>query len=243
MEDCPIGVHWNGKEFRISGGAEDDQYEVSLAGAFETLFARLHDRAIANLPDHLRIHAASGVGADGLFLLVGNKHAGKSTLAIHLLLEGYTILGDELVLLRNGEGVTFPRRFYLRPGSIALLPSLAAPARNAPFVNAPIEGRLTAIDPLVLGRRWRIAPARVATIIYLEPNHGGQSSVTRCGKVEMVQRVLPQCTPPVSKRSDWVADLCATINRANTVVLTLGTLASASAVLRTVLSPRANEFD
>ncbi len=235
VERCRIDVTWTGEEYRLSGGGQEDEYELSLAVAYETLFARLHDRAMANMPEHTRIHAASARGKGGLVLLVGDKLAGKSTLAAHLMLQGYDVLGDELVLLRHGAAVTFPRRFYLRFGSMVLLPALAEQSRHAPFVHAPGQGRLIATDPLVLGRPWRIEPAPVAAAIYLEPNHGGQSSLDRCGKVEMVRRVVAQSTPPLSGRRDWLADLCATVDHAETAILTIGNLASASAALRPIL--------
>jgi len=229
-------VMWTGEEYRISGGGYPDEFELSLPVAFNTLFSRLHDRAIGNMADHTRIHAASGLGSRGMFLLVGEKWAGKTTLAMHLLLHGFDIVGDELVLLQGGTAITFPRRFYLRYTALELLPSLVDSTRGAPFVNAEIQGRLLAIDPLTLGRPWRIRPAPIQAVIFIEPNHGGASSLVASSKVDMVRRVLAQCTPPESGRRDWLADLCATINRAETMVLHLGDLASATAALRDVIA-------
>jgi len=222
-------------EYRISGGGEADEHEFSLPVAFSALFARLHDHALRHFSDHIRIHAASGFAPDGLVLLVGEKQAGKTTTAMHLLLEGFEIVGDELVLLRHGEAVTFPRPFYLRHGALELLPNFAD-ASTAPFVNSEITGRLIAVDPRKLGRRWRIRPAPVRAIVLLEPNHGGTSSFKACSKVEMVQRVLPQASPPPSGREDWVSDFCSTINQAETVIARMGDLHSATALFRRLFS-------
>jgi len=155
---------------------------------------------------------------------------------MHLLLAGHDIVGDELVLLNNGVGVTFPRRFYVRYPALDLLPGLAETTQGAPFVNADIQGRLLAIDPLTLGRPWRIRPAPLQAVIFIEPNHGGASTLTPSSKVEMIRRVMAQSSPPGSNRRDWVADLCASINQTETWVLSLGDLAGASEELRELIS-------
>jgi hypothetical protein len=76
----------------------------------------------------------------------------------------------------------------------------------------------------------------VGTVVFLEPNHGGTSSLRACSKVEMVRRVLAQSSPPSSGREDWVADFCSTINEADTVIARMGDLASATDLFRRLLS-------
>lgn len=222
-------------EYRISGGGEADQTEISLAVTFSALFSRLHEYALRHYADHIRIHAASGFASEGLVLLVGEKEAGKTTTAMHLLLEGFEIVGDEMVLLRHGEAITFPRPFYLRHGALALLPAFGDTS-TAPFVNSEVGGKLIAVDPQKLGRRWRIRPAPVRAIAFLEPNHGGTSSFKACSKVEMVRRVLTQASPPASGRADWVSDFCSTINQAEAVIARMGDLPSATALFRRLMS-------
>ena len=164
------------------------------------------------------------------------KHAGKTTFILHLLGAGFAVTGDELVLLDHGEITAFPRKFYLRDGSLPLLPGLALSLPDhLPFVTTPQDGRLVAVDPTTFGRPWRIAPAPLAAILYLEPGHGGPTRVLSTSKLDMIGRVLPQCTPPQSARPGWVADLCATINAAETALLQIGDLASATNVLRGML--------
>lgn len=235
-EHCDISVLWEDGEYRISGGGGEDESELSLSVAFNALFARIHDLGMRRFSDHIRIHAASGFGRNGMVLLVGEKWAGKTTTAVHLLLEGFEMVGDELVLLRHGEAITFPRPFYLRHAAVELLPKLGDAPNGAPFVNAEIAGKLIAIDPLKLDRPWKIRPAPVGTIVFLEPNHGGASSVKACSKVEMVRRVLAQSSAPSSAREDWVADFCNTVNQAETVVARMGDLASSTDLFRKLLS-------
>lgn len=235
--ECAITVMWNADQYRISGGHGEDACATSLEMTFEALFARLHDTALRAYSDHIRIHAASGFGPDGMVLLVGQKWAGKTTTAMHLLLEGFEITGDELVLLRHGRAVTFPRPFYLRHTALPLLPKLAGVTEGAPFVNADADGRLVAVDPLKLGRSWRIREAPIAAVIVLEPNHGGTSRMEVCGKLDMTRRVMTQCTAPLSGRADWIADFCASINHAETFVAAMGDLVSATPLFRRFFAP------
>ena len=234
---CDISVVSDNGEFRISGGSGGSApvTEHGMAAALDAVFARLHCAALDRFADHIRIHAASGMGPDGMVLLVGEKRAGKTTLAVHLMLQGFEMLGDEMVLLRNGVAVTFPRRFNLRQSALALLPGLQKVTAGVP------DGQLVAVDPLLAGQPWRIRPAPVAAVVFIEPNHGepahaGPTRLHACPKLDMVRRVLPQCSPPGARPNTWVADLCRTINRATTVTLSLGDLPSATEAMRGLLT-------
>jgi len=55
---CAVTITWTGDEFSISGDGMEDDFEFSVTSALETLYERLHGRAIAALPDHIRINAA-----------------------------------------------------------------------------------------------------------------------------------------------------------------------------------------
>jgi hypothetical protein len=236
VQRCTVTITWTGEEFRISGDGMEDDFELSVTSALETLYQRLHGRAIAALPDHIRINATSGMHAGGSFLIIGPEGAGKTTLALSLMLQGIDVTGDVLVLLRDGEALPFPRKFYAREDSIGRIPKLSLSGRFAACVSNPQEGRVVALDPLEFGKPWRIAPAAVSTLLYIEPNHGARSALRRIGKVDMTRRVLRHCLPPISGRRDWLGDLCATVNQAETFVVELGELDSALAEIIAVLS-------
>jgi hypothetical protein len=235
VQRCTVIITWTDKVFRISGDGMEDDFELSVTSALETVYQHLHGRAIAALPDHIRINAASGMHAGGSFLILGPERAGKTTLALSLMIEGVDITGDALVLLRDGEAIPFPRKFYAREDSIGRMPRLRVIDRFAACLSNPQEGRIVALDPLEFGKPWRIAPAAVSTIFYIEPNHGARTTLRRSGKVDMTRRVLQHCLPPLSGRRDWLGDLCATVDRAETFVLELGDLDSALAATMTVL--------
>lgn len=219
-------ITWTGDEFQISSDGIDD-FELSQTGALETLFQHLHRSAIAAMPDYIRLQAVTGNRAERSFLIAGPQRAGKSTLALRLMLGGLDVTGDELVLLRNGMAIAFPRKFRVREDCLGLMPRSGPIDRIAASVGNPQEDRFVALDPQTFGKPWRIEPAAVSTIFYIEPNHGARSALRRSGKVEMARRLLPYCAPPKSGRRDWLGDLCATIDRAETLVIELGDLDSA----------------
>lgn len=230
-----VEVAAEGSHCRLHDDSGEPDVEVAIDSVVDVLYARMHDRALSAMPNHTRIHAASGIGPRGMFLLVGPKQAGKTTLALSMLEAGYEILGDELVLLQYQMGITFPRRFFVREGSLPLLPEVSALDGSAPFVRNADEGRLIAVDPIRLGREWRIRPARVATILFIDPDHAAESTMSVSGKVEMVEKVIKECTPPQSGRTAWIADLCQTVEQADTWTIHLGKLDSALLELSRVL--------
>jgi hypothetical protein len=234
-ERCTIDVMWTGEEYRISDASGEAELELSALIALEVLYERMHRRALGRLREHIRIHAASGVTPHGVFLIVGPKRAGKTTLALRLIAEGYDITGDELVLLRDGQAVAFPRKFYVREGSMDLLPNVKALRASAPFVANPTEGRLIAVDPTRFDRPWRISAAPIAAILFIEPNHGARTTIVPCRKVDMVRLVVAECAPPASGRPGWLADLCRAVDHAETVIIRLGELESAVFAIAQVL--------
>jgi hypothetical protein len=233
---CTVTVDWTGDEFRIDIDGVEDDFELSVTSAVETLCQRLANCAMAAMPDYIRVSAASGMHAGSAFLLIGPERGGKTTLALSLMLESVDITGDGLVLLRDGQVLAFPRKFYAREDSLGLLSRLRLIDRFADYINNPQEGRVVALDPLEFGKSWRIAPAPVSTILYIEPNFGGRSALRRSGKVEMIQRVLPYCAPPISGRQGWLRDLCATVNQAETFFIELGDLDGAVAATIGILA-------
>jgi hypothetical protein len=235
VERCTATVDWTGAEFCIRIDGLDDDFELSVNSALETLYQRLHSRTIAALPDHIPIKAASGIHAGSGFLIIGPERAGKSTLALGLMLEGVDITGDGLVFLLDGKALAFPNKFYAREESLRLLPRLRLIDRFAGYINNPQEHRIVTLDPLEFGKSWRIAPTPVSTILYIEPNFGGRSTLRRTAKVEMVRRVLPYCAVPISGRRSWLGDLSTTVNRAETFVIELGDLNSAVSAMMSAL--------
>lgn len=210
--------------------AEDDvplTQELSHSVILATLSKYMHRHAFEALPLHCRIHAASGFAGERFFIVCGEKYAGKSTLSLTLLYEGFDIVGDELVMLHDSKAVTFPRKMYLRHDSLNLVPAFQSTAKGLPFVYNERDAKMFAFDPLIFGRPWRIRPSPLAAIVYIEPNHGGRSRLRTSGKLEMAQHILTQSNAPLSSSVNWIGEITSAIDQAETYILELGDLDSA----------------
>ena len=232
---CTISITWTGEDFRVSNGDGSEDYEMSAPVVIDQLFKRMHRRALANLPDHIRLRAVTGNQSGQAFLMVGPKCSGKTTLAVRLLLAGYDICGDELALLLDGHAVAFPRRFLVRGDCVELLPQLKRSPEFVAFASDPARETLIAVDPIGLGRSWCLAPLEVSACFFLEPNYGARSTIQPCGKLEMLRRIIQQCTPPSSRRANWIGDLSRTIDNTDTFMMHVGELNSAALAMKEIL--------
>jgi hypothetical protein len=166
---------------------------------------------------------------------VGAPQAGKTTLMTRLLYAGFAVQGDELVLVRDGEALPYPRRFGVRALTVPLIPQLAAFASPGP--GGP--GSLI-VDPLHLGFDWRIEAGPVAAVLYLEPNHGGPSRLEPCPTHVMAQWVMSQSTGPAAGKRQWIRDVCAILDRASSHILRLGDLDGAVDAVKQALQSSPN---
>jgi hypothetical protein len=104
-----------------------------------------------------------------------------------LLLAGIEACSDESVLMRGDVVVPVPRKFYVREGSLPLLPQLTKLAARLPFVMDFSQGRVVAFDPREAGLDWRITIAPVDAIFALVRNHGGATRLEACPKYRMAE--------------------------------------------------------
>jgi len=217
-----LRVEVAGKGHHLLG---DDGWEAagfSTHTALTTLRQRMIERALSALPDHVLIRTAIGYHRGHAFLLVGGHNTGRSTLAVALTLAGFDVSGDDLALFRDGQVIAFPSRFLLWETSWPLLPELPAlPGSEVPVGRG--RERQMHLDPIDLGLDWVIRPAPIGAVFCLEPNYGGRSMLTPCSTVEAARRIIPHCGAPQSGDRSWTARLWATLDRAHTAVLTLGT--------------------
>lgn len=221
-QDFPISVRsrltaresGNQYEIRLDDGSPQRVADISDAG--ETVLALLNRRALTALGDFTKVHAGCGRWQGRRFLVVGPRHAGKSTLMAWLLREGADVEGDELVVMQAGQATAYPRRLGIRAGSVALVPGLAAarPGADGGFY----------LSPSALGRPWRIAPGPVDAVFFLEPNHGRPTRVEPCPRYLMVQRVMAQSEAPRGGGRRWIREVSVTIDRARCQTLYVGGL-------------------
>lgn len=235
-QDYPISrvhrfaIRREAERYRIEEDGAARAIESTPESAGYAVFARIHVLALAALPEFTKVHAGCANWEGRRVLAVGPPHAGKTTLMTRLIYEGFSVQGDELVLLGDGLALPYPRRFGVRAPTVALIPQLADMGRPGSGGSAPIV-----IDPAQLGFDWRIEAAPVDAVLYLEPNHGGPTRLEPCPKYLMAQRIMSQSSGPEAGKRQWIRDVCAMLARASSHVLRLGDLDTAVVAVKEAL--------
>ena len=228
-----VARHDRGFELRQEGGASTVHAE--RAAALAELSERLHRAALEPFEDALRVHAALGAWHGRAFLLVGAKGAGKTTLLLRLLFDGCEAHGDELVLIREGEALAFPRKLYVKHGTLELIPELAGIASRLPAVRDGKGTAIRAFEPADAGRPWRILPVRPAAIVVLDPAFGEPSRLEPFPAYLTVERVLAQSSVPPQRTAEAIREVCALADECRTWRLLVGNPGEASRHLREAL--------
>ena len=75
--------------------------------------------------DHTLIHAAGLVHNNKGILIIGHSNVGKTSLALEMVMNGYSFLGDDLTILSNkGEILSFPKPVKLEGHNITERPEI-----------------------------------------------------------------------------------------------------------------------
>ncbi|MBZ5638227.1 MAG: hypothetical protein LAO51_05650 [Acidobacteriia bacterium] len=156
--------------FRGPGGSRPLDRRHPVFHAYNLLMRDL----LGSVGGHFVFHA-SALGSGGRALLIaGPSNFGKTTLAVHLALKGYSLLADDLTVVERETGrlIPLPRSMNLRPGS------------RTPLNPAQLE-TVTRTARAADGDRWAVAPgtlrppggapARVAGVILLRSEGEGIS--------------------------------------------------------------------
>jgi hypothetical protein len=199
------------------------------------LFRRVYAMVYAGMPGCPRLHAGSAAYHGRVFLAVGAKGAGKSTLMTRLLFDGVEVFGDEMVLGLGHDVIALPRRFHLKAPGLNLLPGVAAIADRLPFVMADAGHKIIAFDPTEAGRPWTIRRGRPEAIFFLEANHGGRTELAPCPKVDMIQALMTQSLLDGQDGGAWIRALGTLVRGAECYNLRIGDLSSATAMMKRAL--------
>lgn len=153
-----------------------EQIPIALSLSLRGLFADALVQSVvieqalalaAPLRGFVLLPAAALRSLDGrTFILLGSAGAGKTTLALEALVAGWTVLGDDHVLVdRSGRCLGLPRRMRVYPSTMDLVPRATS--------------RLLASERRALGARdiaRRLTAGRVRLPVLIPPDRFGRIS-------------------------------------------------------------------
>lgn len=167
-----LAVERAGPGYRILDNGDELTVVPTPRAVLDAVFARIHRRAfeLASLAGWLRVHGAVMSIGGCRMALIGPSGAGKTTLALQALAAGHAVEGDESFLCRDGQVVTVPRRFHVKPGASARVPAARAWLADAPVLDGDPPLRL--LDPTEAGHPWRLPVAPLDRLVIIERGPG-----------------------------------------------------------------------
>lgn len=79
---------------------------------FLKMLASLFEKIISE--NHVVLHGSSCEKNGKVFVFLGRKGSGKSTLVFHLIENGYNYISDDLIIIDNGKIIPFPLPVFLK---------------------------------------------------------------------------------------------------------------------------------
>jgi hypothetical protein len=173
------------------------------------------------------LHAATVLVGGARVILVANKATGKSTLAARLFNDGFTVEGDENIVVFGETVMARPRTLHIKPGTLGLVPGLRDIVLGSPFVTDWDDRPIYSVEPALPGRPWRIEEGRADALVFLEPNHGGRSVMAPIGRQEALQRAIEMSFLPDAGRAQAAVRLRAMVMGSHNFRLVVGDLDNA----------------
>jgi len=167
-----------GSQWRIHVEGREERYEADAIGAVRALNHELLHGIMLRARELYYVHAAAVAWRGRGIVLPGRSRAGKSTLALALVLEGARLLSDEVLAFDPacGKALAFPRAIKIRDECAAYFPELA------PSFQGTGEGRFLGFDALspdvVAGE------ARVDAVVVSRWAGGASTRVARISRGE-----------------------------------------------------------
>jgi hypothetical protein len=194
----------------------------SLGSVVDRLHSRLLFYSVEAKPEAGILHAASLRRRGRRVLIAGPEGAGKTTLALRLIREGYELEGDEHVIVDCGGVVARPRACRVKESSLNLLSEFAEAISSAPFYVDGRGRKIFNVDPRSVGGSWCIQSGKVDRVIVLTPNHGGYSSLQPISATVLAQALLSGLQLRASGAGSLIAAVAGLVRHAKGYDLSLG---------------------
>ncbi len=230
-----VMVFREGNSYSLKHGSVD--VTGSITDIVDASHALVREILLAELGSGLLLHAASFCVNDQNIVMFAEKCAGKTTLALKLLESGYTVFGDEHVVISRTNVFPRPRTLRVKQSSIALVPDLATFIEASPAYECWDGSTIYSVTPRTNAVSWQLAPFAVDHFIHLIANHGARTHLSQTGTKETFEVAMQQCFLPDSHRGAGLAALYEAVSRANCWQMKIGDIDEAVGFLRRIRSP------
>jgi hypothetical protein len=208
--------------YRVIEDREPVEEVLDVNAAVNRLHIRLFLHSIKERPNAGLLHAAAVRRGRQRILLAGSESAGKTTLALRLVQNGFDVEGDEHVFLEQDGVIARPRACRVKESSLALLPALADAITTAPTYVDEYGRRTFNVDPRLIGGTWRIGKGTVDAVIVLQPNHGGYSSLRPMPPLGVAQAMIAELGLRETGRSASIGAVARLVSNTKVYDLSLG---------------------
>jgi hypothetical protein len=189
----------------------------SVVDASDAVYIRAHRRAfeLAARRGWSRVHAATVDLHGRRVVIAGPSGAGKTTLALRLLVDGAAVQGDESVLVhRSGTSLAVPRAFHVKEGTAAFVPELRELLESG---ELRAVADVTILDPSRVRPPWVLHEAPIDHVVLLERASATDAKGTAVDEIPtpvVLEALIAHTFPLVERKADLVRTLLGAAGRA-----------------------------
>lgn len=214
--DTPAELAWQidtkGHHQLFFDGVKDPT-PYPLASLYFLSEHRLTQLFAERLPHYLQLHAAGVIDPQGrAWLICGPSRAGKTSLTLALIMQGWNWLSDEYALIAEdtpGMAYGFPRNFNLKETSFPKFPETKNLPHSIEFFSQGRNLNIRFIDPLdIKAKSWRPEAPIHGLILPQWDNHLSENHVSRIAGLEAAQTLLGETANWQPWGLEVISNLC-----------------------------------